>query len=316
MTSPQGLPLSIKASVGTPGKAINDPADVRYIQRLFNLIRSTSDLPLLEDGKSGPKLVQRITAYQTARLKAKSPDGVIDANGQTFRNLVEDAGKVNPGTQAPTQAEKDQQQLVTEATCDGHETLTDADFKNAATLLGNGIPVNLIRAFATVESGGRSGFGPAKFPVIAYERHIFYKYTQPKYETAYPNLSAPYSAKADAQWKINNKDQATAWQTLRAAYTLNPEAALKSASYGMFQIMGFNYAACGFKDVFVFVAAMKLNAGEQLQAFVSFCKQNPALIKAMKNKDYVGMARNYNGADFGNYDKRIQKEYEALEKKK
>lgn len=45
-------------------------------------------------------------------------------------------------------------------------------------------------------------------------------------------------------------------------------------------------------------------------------QQEPALIKAMKTKDYVGMARHYNGQDFGDYDKRIRRTYESLEKKK
>ncbi|WP_426136112.1 N-acetylmuramidase family protein [Pseudomonas sp. PWP3-1b2] len=316
MTSLQGLPISIKASVGTPGKAVNDPADVRSIQHLFNLIKSTSDLPLVEDGKSGPKLVQRISAYQVARLKAKNPDGVIDANGQTFKSLVEDAGKATPSVQAPVQPEKDRQQWLTEVTCDGGVTLTEADFKNAAAQLGNGISVNLIKAFATVESGGRSGFGPAKLPVIAFEGHTFRKYTGNSYDKSHPLLSYPYLVKAGPQWRANNRDQATAWRTLADAFKLDPQAALKSASYGMFQIMGFNFAACGYKNVTDFVVAMKLNAGNHLKAFVGFCSKTPPLIKAMRNKDYVGMASNYNGDDYGDYDKRIKKAYEALEQKK
>ncbi|WP_017254691.1 N-acetylmuramidase family protein [Pseudomonas tolaasii] len=310
MPSPQDLPLSIKTSVGTPGKAVNEPADVRNIQRLFNLIKSTSELPLVEDGKSGPKLMQRITDYQVSRLKATKPDGIIDPAGRTFNTLLDEARKA---AQAPG---SDKQHLVTKATCDGNVTLTDADFQNAAAQLGNGIAVNIIKAFAIVESGGRSGFGPALMPVVAYEGHIFRKYTQQKYDKAYPFLSYPYLEKAGPQWRANNKDQATAWKTMLAAFNLDPEAALMSASYGMFQIMGFNFAACGYKNVFDFVAALKLNAGQQLKAFVGFCSKNPALIKAMKTKDYVGMARNYNGKDFGDYDKRIQKTYEALEKKK
>ncbi|OPA99729.1 hypothetical protein BFW87_03165 [Pseudomonas fluorescens] len=316
MTSPQGLPVAIKASVGTPGKATNNLADVRSIQHLFNLIKSASDLPLVEDGLSGPKLVQRIIAYQTARLNAKKPDGVVDANGQTFKSLVEDAGKASPANQATIKASSDQKQWLTEVTCDGGVALTDADFQSAAAQLGNGIQVSLIKAFAIVESSGRSGFGPAKLPVIAFEGHIFRKYTEKRYDKTHPLLSYPYLVKAGPQWQANNKDQATAWRTLADAFKLDPESALNSASFGMFQMMGFNFRTCGYKNVSDFAVAMKRNAGEQLKAFVVFCSKNPALIKAMKDRDYAGMARNYNGADFGNYDKRIQKEYEALEKKK
>jgi len=80
--------------------------------------------------------------------------------------------------------------------------------------------------------------------------------------------------------------------------------------------MGFNFGSCGYKTVFEFVAALKINAGNQLKAFVSFCSQSPSLMKAMKNKDYVGMARGYNGDDYGNYDVLIKKAYDALEGKK
>nr|WP_069788018.1 N-acetylmuramidase family protein [Pseudomonas salomonii] len=303
------MPALLSASVGTPGEARNVPADVQYIQRLFNLITPHPASRLVEDGKCGPLLLQRINDYQVNRLKFSNPDGVIDPAGRTFSSLVEDASKANPG--APPR-----RQLVTQATCDGRITLTDADFQSAATALGNGVSVNLIKAFATVESGGRSGFGPAKMPVIAYEGHIFRKYTQQKYDRAYPFLSYPYLEKAGPQWWANNRDQTKAWQTLADAFELDQEAALMSASYGMFQVMGFNFAACGFKNVFDFVAAMKLNAGQQLMAFVGFCRKNPALLNAMKNKDYAGMARNYNGKDYGDYDRRIQRAYEALERKK
>ncbi|PHN18579.1 N-acetylmuramidase family protein [Pseudomonas sp. ICMP 460] len=323
MNSPQSLPPRITASVGTLGKARNVPADIQYIQRLFNLITPKPAVPLLENGKCDAQLVRRISDYQSSRLNVSRPDGVIDPAGRTFNSLVEDLRKAQaavraperPPVPAPVRPEQDKQQLVTRSTCDGNVTLTEADFQGAAAQLGNGISVNLIKAFATVESGGRSGFGPAKMPVIAFEGHIFRKYTQQKYDATYPLLSYPYTQKAGPQWRANNKDQAKAWETLIAAFNLDPNAALMSASWGMFQIMGFNFAACGYASVVEYVTVMKVNAGQQLMAFVGFCRKNPALVKAMKNKDYVGMASLYNGKDYGDYDKRIKKAFDALEKK-
>lgn len=217
---------------------------------------------------------------------------------------------------AMIEAERRNRQLMLQATCDGGMTLTDTDFQSAATQLGSGISVNIIKAFATVESGGRSGFGPAKLPVIAFEGHLFRKYTKHIYDQAHPLLSYIYVRKAGPQWQVNNKDQTKAWETMATAFALDQEAALMSASWGMFQIMGFNYTSCGYKTVFEFAAALKINAGNQLKAFIGFCSQSPALIKAMKDKDYVAMARNYNGKDYGDYDSRIKKAYEALEGKK
>ncbi|WP_439856475.1 N-acetylmuramidase family protein [Pseudomonas yamanorum] len=348
MKSLQGLPTLISASVGAPGKARNLPADVQCIQYLFNLIIPKLGFPLAENGKCDGQLVQCISQYQFRHLKYAHPDGVIDPTGRTFNSLIEEAVKVpvkpNPALRIPTflnvfgntssdmvqatvnhyldrmramiEAERRNRQMMLQATCDGGTTLTDTDFQNAATQLGNGISVNIIKAFATVESGGRSGFGPAKLPVIAFEGHHFRKYTKSKYDQTHPLLSYPYVQKAGPQWKANNKDQTKAWETMATAFALDQEAALKSASWGMFQIMGSNFTACGYKTVFEFVVAMKINAGHQLKAFLGFCSQSPALVKAMKNKDYAAMALNYNGKDYGDYDQRIKKAYEALEGKK
>ncbi len=348
MKSLQGLPCLISASVGAPGKARNLPVDVQCIQYLFNLIIPKMGFPLPENGKCDGQLVQCISQYQFRHLKYAHPDGIIDPTGRTFNSLIEEAIKVpvkpHPSLRLPTflnvfgntssdmvqatvnhyldrmramiEAERRNRQMVLQATCDGGMSLTDSDFQNAATQLGNGISVNIIKAFATVESGGRSGFGPARLPVIAFEGHLFRKYTKSKYDQTHPLLSYPYVKKAGPQWQTNNKDQTKAWETMATAFSLDQEAALMSASWGMFQIMGFNFAACGYKTVFEFTAALKINAGNQLKAFLGFCSKSPALVKAMKNKDYAGMASNYNGKDYGDYDSRIKKAYEALEGKK
>lgn len=84
----------------------------------------------------------------------------------------------------------------------------------------------------------------------------------------------------------------------------------------MFQTMGFNYASCGYKTVFEFAAALKVNVGNQLKAFLGFCANSSALMTAMKTKDFTSMARNYNGKDYGNYDVLMKEAYEKLEGKK
>lgn len=44
------------------------------------------------------------------------------------------------------------------------------------------------------------------------------------------------------------------------------------------------------------------------------CNKNSALLSAMVNKDFYNMAFNYNGSDFGDYDVKIRRVYESLEK--
>lgn len=190
-------------------------------------------------------------------------------------------------------------------------TLTEADFQAAADALGPGISPAIVHAFAHVESGGKSGFGPSGLPIIAYEGHKFREFTGGIYDNNkdHPFLSYKYKKKAGAEWKHNNADQATAWKTLKEAMALNHKAALKATSWGMFQVMGFNHRMCGFKKVDDFVAAMKASEKSQLLAFVEFCKHNKALVKAMQDKNFAGMAKAYNGPDYGDYDRRMEKAY-------
>lgn len=188
-------------------------------------------------------------------------------------------------------------------------TLTAADFQNAATSLGTGISAALVRAFAEVESGGKSGFGPSGLPIIAFEGHVFRRYTHHKYDADHANLSYKYHTKAGPEWKQNNKNQDVAWKTLKEAIKLDHNAALMSCSWGMFQVMGFNFKMCGYKTVDEFVTAMKAGEQGQLQAFIGYCKKAKGCVAAMQKKDFAGMAKAYNGPDYGNYDKLIEKAY-------
>ena len=190
--------------------------------------------------------------------------------------------------------------------------LTDRDYVDAAARLGRDIDPLLVRALATVESGGRSGFGPDGLPKIAFEGHWFRKLTKNKYDETHPLLSYPYKTKAGWQWQKNNKDHATAWRTLREAMALDANAALQSTSWGMCQVLGANYWKCGYKDVFAFVEAMKAGERGQLEAFVGYCLKTPGMVSALRRKDFAGMARAYNGDDYGTYDKQFATEYKKL----
>ncbi|NOV30835.1 N-acetylmuramidase family protein [Methylomonas sp. ZR1] len=187
--------------------------------------------------------------------------------------------------------------------------LTDADFQAALAALGNGITLAMVKAFAEVESGGKSGFGPAGLPVIAFEGHWFRKLTNKKYDQTHPMLSYKYVKKAGPEWQANNKDQETAWKTLNDAIALDSDAALQACSWGMFQVMGFNFKDCGFSKVEDFVASMKAGERGQLDAFVGWCKAKPARLQALKDKKFATIATLYNGEDYGNYDVLLEQAY-------
>ena len=145
-----------------------------------------------------------------------------------------------------------------------------------------------VKAVSFVESRGE-GFYSDGFPVILFERHIFRKYTQGRYNRTHPHLSGPAGNYGAAGQNQRNK--------FNEAFALNPDAAMKSCSWGKFQIMGFNHAVCGFSLVGAFVDAMKESEGRQLDAFTSFVIAN-RLGQHLRNLDWASFAKGYNGAGY------------------
>lgn len=141
----------------------------------------------------------------------------------------------------------------------------------------------------SVEASG-CGFLADQRPKILFERHIFSRLTAGIYDAVNPNISAP----TQGGYENGGPDQ---YDRLRAAIQLDEEAALKSASWGMGQVMGANFAAAGYRDVETMVAAMVSSEDEQLGAmahFIDFHKMNLSL----QTQDWSGFARQYNGSNY------------------
>ena len=72
----------------------------------------------------------------------------------------------------------------------------------------------------------------------------------------------------------------------------------RSASWGMFQIMGYHWQALGYKSVVDFVMIMSESEGKQLEIFVKFIQANKTLLNAIRAKDFDLFALTYNGPDY------------------
>ena len=179
--------------------------------------------------------------------------------------------------------------------------LTDADFFRAARLL-NCEPA-AVRAVAAVESAG-DGFLPDGRPKLLFEAHIFSRLTAHKFDATHPKISSH-------DW---NRELylggAAEHLRLAEAYRLDPAAALQSASWGKFQLMGFNWRRCGFETLQAFVDAMQSDEGAHLIAFCRFVK-SMGLDDELRRQDWVGFGDGYNGPSFAinHYDTRLAKAY-------
>lgn len=187
----------------------------------------------------------------------------------------------------------------------GKKSLVEDDFLRASKAIG--CDVASIKAVASVESSG-GGFLQDGRPIILFEGHYFYRLTKGIYSSGHPTISYPSWTR-----KFYSKRPANDWDRMAVAVGLDRQAALQSASWGMFQIMGSNFEKCGFESVQSFVNAMFESEGRQLDAFVSFLKTTRA-DKHLIGKNWAGFARSYNGPRFAEnaYDKKLSAAYERF----
>lgn len=171
-----------------------------------------------------------------------------------------------------------------------------------------------LRAVATVEAGAAGAFNDDGTPVVLFERHKFERHTGGRFHGAtLPNGKADWSLISWPTWG-GYGPSSIQHAKLAHAVTLDREAALKSASFGLFQILGENYAAAGFPVLQDFVNAMYLDVDEHLRALVMFIRSNPRLHQAIRARDWPVVAFNYNGPRFmeNRWDSKMQAAYERL----
>jgi hypothetical protein len=166
-----------------------------------------------------------------------------------------------------------------------------------------GIKAAELWAVIDVETYGY-GFIPDRRPLILFERHKFHEFTNGKFDDSHPDISHP-------KWGGYGNSGANQYNRLERAAALDSNAALRSASWGIGQVMGFNFKLAGFKDVEKMLAAMIESEGKQLQAMSNFIVDKK-LHKALQSRDWTSFALGYNGADYAKnkYDTRLAAAYQ------
>lgn len=169
----------------------------------------------------------------------------------------------------------------------GSKQLSDADYQRAAELLG--VEVAAIKAVVKVEAAGH-GFLADGRPKILFERHWFWKLTPKPVSKTRSDLSNP-------KWG-GYLGGTREWDRLNAAIQFDRPAALKSASWGLGQVMGFNYKVAGYSDIEEFFKAMHHSEGKQLDAMMTFIKNHSGMVSALRSHNWAAFAELYNGPGF------------------
>lgn len=238
-----------------------------------------SGYPLSIDGHFGPQTEQAVRGYQ------RSQGLVVD-------------GIAGPKTRAALHGQKNERML------------RQVDLVDAADRLG--VELAAVMAVNEVESRG-SGFhfgGPRNgAPVILFERHIMRRQLQHHainpmpYQHAMPDIvNASPGGYLGGHWEHNRRERAG---------KIHSAASIESASWGLFQIMGFHWKRLGYESAENYAADMAINEANQLDAFVRFIEKDKAIHAALRRHDWAGFASRYNGPNYAanDYDTKLAAAY-------
>lgn len=182
---------------------------------------------------------------------------------------------------------------------DGMKRLSAQDYRNAGAR--HRIEPAALHAFADVESAS-AGFGSDGRAVILYEPHLFSRETGGAWDgyspggviCSYPKWVPPSKKPPGCDFHPYQLDQSGRWGLLAFAAELDFEAALKSCSWGAFQVLGKWHAVLGYPTAWHFVVAMHEGEHAQLDAALGYLAANDVL-DAMRKGDWRKVIKAWNG---------------------
>jgi hypothetical protein len=169
-----------------------------------------------------------------------------------------------------------------------------------------GIDPRLLHGLAAVESK-KSGFLPDGRLKILFERHILWHRLRdirgidplPLHQ-ARPDLcdlhSTPergYGSEAHQWVRVQN---VLAWAQANAAdqFESYKKATYEACSWGKFQLLGCNYVAAGFNDVYSLVHSLETGEAAHLDAAIHFMRHD-GMLQLLISRQYLPFSRRWNG---------------------
>ena len=179
--------------------------------------------------------------------------------------------------------------------------IDDYDLPRVGHIIGVG--EDEVHALIDVESNGRPFDSQGRVTML-YEKHIFNR-RLPEHR----RVLARQKGLARTRWVRDYPSDS--YPIFLKAAKFNRKAAFESCSWGIGQIMGFNYASCGYNSAEEMVDAFSDDEDKQLEAMIMFVKNN-GIAEALKNHDWHTVARKYNGAGYkrNNYHVRLKAAYD------
>ncbi|QJT81795.1 N-acetylmuramidase domain-containing protein [Kosakonia sp. MUSA4] len=198
----------------------------------------------------------------------------------------------------------------------GTQDVTKADFEVLASQLS--VEREVLRAIAVAETGDKVPFKyyvkGERHATILYERHFMRRLAAAQgvspeiirdIESIEPKIIHSY----DSNYRYGSDSEQ--YERLVRAREINYDAANMSCSWGKFQVMGeyYHHLYGSTKEL---VDAQNYCAMQHLQYFKVFLVKEKRMLQSMIDKDWLAIARKYNGTGQIGYDQKIENAYNSL----
>jgi hypothetical protein len=261
--------------------------------------------------RKGSKSADAVVMLQGMLNRAGYPIGVDgmfgDETDRTVRDYQRASGLVVDGIVGEQTWLKLMSQVPDYGAECAEKFLSEGDLIRASEQLA--IELAAIKAVTEVEAAGQ-GFIGAK-PKILFEGQVFWKRLRvhgldpAQYRAGNEDVLYPQWTRSHYLGGVREYDR------LERARKIQEGAALESASWGLFQIMGYHWKALGYSDIQSYVRLMGENEGRQLDAFTRFVEVND-LAKYIRERQWTRFAHRYNGPRYkeNRYDEKLQRAYQ------
>lgn len=190
--------------------------------------------------------------------------------------------------------------------------LGDGDLDEQANALD--LEQAAMRAVYKVESNG-AGFVGDRCKIL-FEGHVFWErlklrglspqtLAKGNDDILYPKWTRQFYVGGGGEWK-----------RLERACAIHEDAALESASWGLFQIMGYHWKTLSYESIHEFVDCMGKHERDQLDAFCRYIsvvrdRKDRTLVELLRQHEWAAFAYAYNGSGYRQnaYDDKLREAY-------
>lgn len=176
-----------------------------------------------------------------------------------------------------------------------------------------GVEPAALLSVAEVESAGKPFMADGRTPRFLFEAHKFWQHlgAGAKRDRAVREGLARKTWDKAVQYQ-SQRTNVGRMDTLARARAIDEEAANKSCSWGLGQVMGEHAVSLGYPSATAMVATMTGDVAAQVDVMARFIRKNQSLLRALKSLNWAAFARGYNGPGYKQnaYDTKMEQAYQ------